>query len=224
MCDSKRHNRNCEDRGRDGGAIAFVGVPGRASSMVIDTCVFTGNQAQNNGGGLSAKWLSKLVIRSSIFSSNWAMLRGGALSLWDSVMVTITGCLFTGNKVVTWGGGALSIMYSVSDIEADLASSNLQKVSIGIEASHFEKNECDYRGDGFGGAVRLQMCAKTTWSQGCADHAKILNISGCSFVLNTATYYGAHACACRPARSRRAHTLTCSHRGGVVLKVWNCGG
>lgn len=76
-----------------------------SGSPLISHCIFYGNYARNDGGGLTCRVGSRPRISNCIFSGNTASL-GGAL-MNSSSHPEIVNCTFTGN-VATTGGGAIA--------------------------------------------------------------------------------------------------------------------
>ncbi|MDI9370372.1 MAG: right-handed parallel beta-helix repeat-containing protein [Synergistaceae bacterium] len=89
-----------ENLGEHGGGMIIVN-----GSPTIANCHFTGNRADNLGGGI-VLYHNKLPveIRDCLFSDNTAWRGGGVANQFTS-STTYTGCLFRNNHVGQMGGG-----------------------------------------------------------------------------------------------------------------------
>ena len=77
------------------------------SSPIIDHCRFTGNAANDNGGGMYNVNGSNPVVMNCTFSLNTAYEGAGMCNSTLSAP-TITGCQFLANTAGLWGGGIYS--------------------------------------------------------------------------------------------------------------------
>lgn len=93
-----------------GGAIYINGEFNSApvSAILINNCVFGGNQAvDEEGGALCILQAQAATITNCAFEHNESNIGGGALSLYAVEEATVSGSSFTGNNV-TFTGGAIN--------------------------------------------------------------------------------------------------------------------
>ncbi len=131
--------------GYGGGIACFEG-----SAPVITDTVFSGNHANNSGGGIFGEE-SSLVIRTSTFEANQAEIRGGAVKWAGGESVEISGCEITGNQAFSSTGGIE--LTAVTGLIADNLVQNNQ--AGGIECSgefQVTGNTVDHN-SGYGGIV-----------------------------------------------------------------------
>jgi hypothetical protein len=76
-----------------------------SSSPTLTDCMFSGNQTDCNGGGMSC-FLSSPTLTDCTFSGNQGGWGGGMHSSHSSP--TLTGCTFSGNVAYNLGGGMYS--------------------------------------------------------------------------------------------------------------------
>ena len=72
--------------------------------MTIRSCTFSGNRANNDGGGMLNRDSSSPTLTNCSFSGNTADWVGGGMCNWDSCSPTLINCTFSGDRA-NWGGG-----------------------------------------------------------------------------------------------------------------------
>ena len=120
-------NNIIPDVNSKGGAIAIV-IPGNWT-MLIDSCIFVNNMADEGGAMFAGSTDKKnlLIISNSNFTLNKAKNFGGAISAWN-LTTTQHKLKFTNNRATK--GGAVALF----------------STSAGIEDSQFMENEADVGG------------------------------------------------------------------------------
>jgi hypothetical protein len=103
-----------------GGGIANSGTP------IMTGCVFSGNTAENVGGGLSSEAAGWTLDRCT-FLNNSSGDSGGGIYLYASL--TATNCIFADNSADNYGGG----IYIDSPIAAIVTNCTFHKNTAGIE-------------------------------------------------------------------------------------------
>ena len=73
------------------------------SSPIVSNCIFSGNYANGQGGGMSTKLSSSPAITNTIFTGNWAT-SGGGISIYSSSAPSVVNCSFSGNYGIVGGG------------------------------------------------------------------------------------------------------------------------
>lgn len=93
-----------------GGAICVA----NNSSLIVDSCTFTGNSAPLTGSAISSLQANSYIdIKNTAFESNTCSLDGGAVYINSNFPVSITGCTFYNNT-----GGALYINSNSAPLSA----------------------------------------------------------------------------------------------------------
>mgnify|MGYP003776627437 CR=1 FL=1 len=72
---------------------------------IVDRCVIAGNHAEENGGGIIARFTSGVHISNSIISGNTANIGGGGIELAEGPNHTIVSCTIVANEARSAGGG-----------------------------------------------------------------------------------------------------------------------
>lgn len=96
---------NCRFLGNqaDNGAGVYVEGPGALTATTLVNCVFSGNYAYYDGGGLHVQDGGDVVLTNSTFSMNTGQDDGGGLCILSGCAADITNCILWGN---TDDGGA----------------------------------------------------------------------------------------------------------------------
>lgn len=88
-----------------GGALMFQSSP---KSVVIENCLFDGNQATNSvGGAILLNSGTKMTVTGCTFTNNYSATKGGAINA--RISTEITDCTFTGNSSGITGGAVESL-------------------------------------------------------------------------------------------------------------------
>ena len=77
----------------------------QGASLLMTSCVLTGNSAAIAGGGLFCSSTARPSLESCTFSKNYSSSQGGAVWCSDQAVSTFLGCTFYGNSAPA--GGAL---------------------------------------------------------------------------------------------------------------------
>ncbi len=153
------------------------------ADVTLRDLVFTGNHADNSGGGLHLDQAlgimgGGLLLERCRFENNEALLQGGGAAIYDPA--TVRFCDFTGNTSGNTGGG-------LDHDQGDLL----------IADSTFTGNAARLSGGGLradGGTVRIQRCTFTgnmcnTGSGGGASATNAI-VGGSRFEANEVGYHG----------------------------------
>lgn len=97
-----------------GGALMFQSSP---KSIVIENCLFEGNQATNSvGGAILLNSGTKMTVTGCTFTNNYSATKGGAINA--RISTEITDCTFTGNSSGISGGAVESLAtMTVTNVE-----------------------------------------------------------------------------------------------------------
>ena len=97
-----------------GGALMFQSGP---KSIVIENCLFEGNQATNSvGGAILLNSGTKMTVTGCTFTNNYSATKGGAINA--RISTEITDCTFTGNSSGISGGAVESLAtMTVTNVE-----------------------------------------------------------------------------------------------------------
>lgn len=149
------------------------------SSPSINYCTFTGNETQDNGGGMFNRSSSAPTITNSTFSKNSATYGGGMYNL--AVSPSITYCNFTGNKTSFHGAGMANYSPSSPTITSCNFSENAgaQGAGIFIRESTPTITNCIFisnEATAHGGGLNINICSP--------------NIINCTFAQNSSDTYG----------------------------------
>jgi hypothetical protein len=80
------------------------GVYSVHSTLKVTNCIFAGNGADNDGGGMYNYYESYSEVANCIFTGNAADSYGGGMHNYQS-WVTVANCIFRGNLAYDYGGG-----------------------------------------------------------------------------------------------------------------------
>ncbi len=97
-----------------GGALMFQNGP---KSVVIENCLFDGNQATKSvGGAILLNSGTKMTVTGCTFTNNYSATKGGAINA--RISTEITDCTFTGNSSGISGGAVESLAtMTVTNVE-----------------------------------------------------------------------------------------------------------
>ena len=97
-----------------GGALMFQSSP---KSIVIENCLFEGNQATKSvGGAILLNSGTKMTVTGCTFTNNYSATKGGAINA--RISTEITDCTFTGNSSGISGGAVESLAtMTVTNVE-----------------------------------------------------------------------------------------------------------
>ncbi len=173
-------------------------VDGAGPSLV--GCVFSGNTAQNDGGGLYVTDSPGMTLIDCDFSANVARDCGGMRSA--SSVLEMTGCTFNGNSATRNSGGAcvggdMTATITGCTFNANLSSGHSGGLTVsGIDVTltdcTFTGNEAGSSGGALltGGIVEIRGCSfsgNSARSSGGMSNSGTATLEGCSFVDNHAT-------------------------------------
>lgn len=154
----------------DNHAFSGGAVEGSITELIVDSCTFTGNSADDSGGAIHLSGASSLAMDLSSFSVNSSVNRGGALSLIGNVSTQIDSSSFEENMCL-WGTGGAIHLGNDQDCELTFCTllANLAPM---------------------GGAVSLDSTSATltnlTMSENVSDHgAGLYIVEGTSMIENS---------------------------------------
>ncbi len=155
-----------DNRGVMGGALSTDG------SLVVG-CVFAGNAATRNGGGISG---SRFKIYNSVFHKNSAE-RGGAVQLqrymntWNSAFIAFS--TFTENVASYFGGALYANQNAPLEIRASILWANIAQDGSQIyfdgNHSHIQAWESTVQDRYADGSANSEGSANVIWSSGIVD-------------------------------------------------------
>ncbi|AMM40423.1 conserved hypothetical protein, secreted [Candidatus Desulfofervidus auxilii] len=119
----------------NGGNGGGIYVHGSSINITIKECIFSGNSAEDAGGGVEAdSWSGTITIINNIFSRNSAKYGGGVSAHSDSG-ITIINNTFSENSAKDYGGGVSAHSWSGTvTITNNIFSRNSAKYGGGVDA------------------------------------------------------------------------------------------
>jgi parallel beta-helix repeat protein/predicted outer membrane repeat protein len=168
-------NANSEDwlYNQGGGMFNLQGSP------TVATCIFTGNSASHNGGGMSNIDNCSPILINCTFSGNTAGENAGAMALFDKSNPTLTNCAFNENSA-RHSGGAMEIWHESSPVLSDCTFnrnvslrsgggiSNGDNSSPNLMNCIFNENSAEWNGGGMSNSGGNPTLVNCTFSENSA--------------------------------------------------------
>jgi predicted outer membrane repeat protein len=192
---------NIESSG--GGMVNWDGSP------TVRNCIFSGNSAEWNGGGMANERNSRPTLVNCTFSGNSAR-EGGAMCNRES-SPTVTNCIFSGNSSGLWGGGMFndqsSPMVTTCVFSGNSGSNgggmiNSNSSSPTVTNCTFSGNSAEWNGGGIYNSVHsratLTNCTfRENWAKnggGMWNSQSSPTLTNCVFSRNSAREWGGGMC------------------------------
>ena len=176
----------------NGSASSGGGIIVTSGSPVIQDCVFTNNQAVQNGGGIAITGIGSPVITNNLFLLNTALRSGGAVYNSTGSPV-VTNCLFFGNEAVDFGGGVYTRGATAPSISRSLFVFNHAPNGGGLacQDGNTTPRAMTLLTNVLFAGNRGQLPGSSTSGTGgaiFAERAGEVQIGNCTFVRNVANY------------------------------------